>query len=81
MTDLGTLGGFHSEAFAISDNGHVAGRSQTSAAKYHAVLWSGGAITDLTPASDYAAANGVNSSKQVVGTVDNWKGFAGRTTC
>jgi probable HAF family extracellular repeat protein len=75
MTDLGTLGGFHSEAFAISANGHVAGRSQTSAAKYHAVLWSGGAITDLTPSSDYAAANGVNSGKQVVGTVDNWKGF------
>lgn len=75
MTDLGTLGGFHSEAMAISPNGHIAGRSQTSASKYHATLWSGGAITDLTPSSEYAVANGVNSSKQVVGMVDNSKAF------
>ena len=62
MTDLGTIGGNHSEAPAISDTGHVAGRSQMSTSKYHAILWAGGTTTDLTPSSDYAAANGVNDT-------------------
>ncbi len=75
MTDLGTIGGNHSEAVAISDTGHVVGRAQTSALKYHAVLWSGGTTTDLTPSSDYAVAYGVNDIGQVVGSIDNWKGF------
>ena len=75
MTDLGTIGGNHSEAVAISDTGHVVGRSQTSTLKYHAVLWSGGTTTDLTPSSEYAVAYGVNDIGQVVGTIDNWKGF------
>lgn len=75
MTDLGTLGGNHSEAAAMSDAGHVVGRSQISTSRYHATLWSGGATTDLTPSSDYAMAYGVNDSGQVVGNMDNWKGF------
>ena len=75
MTDLGTLGGNHSEAAALSDAGHVVGRAQTSASKYHATLWAGGTTTDLTPSSDYAVAYGVNDSGEVVGTMDNWKGF------
>jgi probable HAF family extracellular repeat protein len=75
MTDLGTIGGNHSEAVAISDTGHVVGRSQTSTSKYHAILWSGGTTTDLTPSSDYAVAYGVNDIGQVVGSIDNWKGF------
>jgi probable HAF family extracellular repeat protein len=75
MTDLGTIGGNHSEAVALNDTGHVVGRSQTSTLKYHAVLWSGGTPTDLTPSSDYAVAYGVNDIGQVVGSIDNWKGF------
>ena len=75
MTDLGTIGGNHSEAAAISDMGHIVGRAHTSASKYHATLWAGGTTTDLTPASDYAVAYGVNDAGQVVGTIDNWKGF------
>ena len=75
MTDLGTLGGLHSEAVAISSTGHIAGRSQTSASKYHATLWSGGTTTDLTPTNDYAVAYGVNDTGQVVGSIDNWRGF------
>jgi probable HAF family extracellular repeat protein len=75
MTDLGTIGGNHSEAVAISDTGHVVGRSQTSTSKYHAILWSGGTTTDLTPSSDYAVAYGVNDIGQVVGSIDNRKGF------
>ena len=75
MTDLGTIGGNHSEAAALSDTGHVVGRSQTPASKYHAILWSGGTTTDLTPSSDYAVAYGVNDTGEVVGSIDNWKGF------
>jgi probable HAF family extracellular repeat protein len=75
MTDLGTIGGNHSEALAISDTGHIAGRSQNPATRYHATLWSGGATTDLTPTSDYAVASSVNDIAEVVGNVDNRKGF------
>ena len=76
MTDLGTLGGLHSDAQAISSTGQAVGRSQTSTSKYHAVLWNGGTTTDLTPSSDSAVANGVNGMGQIVGTIDNWKGFS-----
>ena len=75
MTDLGTIGGNHSEATAIGRAGHIAGRSQTPASIYHAVRWSGVTATDLTPSSDYAVAYGVNAIGQVVGSIDNWKGF------
>jgi probable HAF family extracellular repeat protein len=75
MTDLGTLGGNHSQGVAISDAGHVAGRSQISTTKYHATLWAGGTTTDLTPSSDYAVAYAVNDRGEVVGSIDNWKGF------
>jgi probable HAF family extracellular repeat protein len=78
MTDLGTIGGNHSEASAMSDAGHVVGRAQTSTTKYHATLWEGGTTTDLTPSSDYAVAYGVNDAGEVVGTIDNWKGFQWR---
>jgi probable HAF family extracellular repeat protein len=75
MTDLGTIGGNHSEAVALSDTGHVVGRSQASTTNYHATLWSGGTTTDLTPSSDYAVAYGVNETGQIVGSIDNWRGF------
>jgi probable HAF family extracellular repeat protein len=75
MTDLGTIGGNHSEAAALSDTGHIVGRSQNSLTKYHATLWASGTTTDLTPTSDYAVGYGVNDSGQVVGSIDNWKGF------
>src|SRR6266571_6367936 len=39
VTDLGTLGGRISRAFAINDIGQVAGYSQTSSGSEHAFLW------------------------------------------
>jgi probable HAF family extracellular repeat protein len=39
MTDLGTLGGFHSEAQAMNDGGQVAGWSMTASGARHAALW------------------------------------------
>ena len=39
MTDLGTLGGTYSIAYAINDNGWIVGTSETADGQYHAVLW------------------------------------------
>src|SRR5262245_24796014 len=53
MTDLGTLGGAISYAFAVNDSDQVVGTSQTGALDangnpiFHAFLWQNGAMTDL----------------------------------
>ena len=47
VTDLGTLGGFTSEAFGINDRGQVTGQSETDSGVFHAFLYSSGQITDL----------------------------------
>jgi probable HAF family extracellular repeat protein len=39
MTDLGTLGGRWSQAFAISDDGWIVGSSETADGQFHGVLW------------------------------------------
>ncbi len=39
MTDLGTLGGACSEAYAINDNGWIVGLSDTADGEEHAALW------------------------------------------
>lgn len=66
IVDLGSLSGDDfSVAFAISDSGHIAGRTST-----HAVSWRNDAITDLgaPPASsDIWDAFGVNNRGEFVG--------------
>lgn len=49
MTDLGTLGGSVSEAFAINDAGQVVGRARVTDAPLvrHAFVWEQGTMTDL----------------------------------
>jgi probable HAF family extracellular repeat protein len=47
LTDLGTLGGSHSEAVAINSRGQVAGFSTTATGERHALFWDGGAMRDL----------------------------------
>ena len=47
MTDLGTLGGLRSAAYAINDAGQVVGHANTADGADHAFLWQDGRMTDL----------------------------------
>ena len=74
-TDLGTRGsGSASWAFGLNEAGKVVGHSAltTPPTGAHAVLWSNGTITDLTPdvpANQTAAAVAINEAGQVVGNI------------
>ena len=74
-TDLGTLaGGSAASAFGLNEAGQVVGHSAltTPPSGAHAVRWSNGAITDLTPdlpSNQTAAATGINEAGQVVGNI------------
>ena len=74
-TALGTLGSASSaSASALNEAGQVVGYSAltTPPSGYHAVLWSNGTITDLTPdvpANQTAAATAINEAGQVVGNI------------
>jgi len=76
ITDLGTLGGAESYAYAINNRGQVVGYAYTAGnEEEHAFFYSGGVMTDLgTLGGDYnfSYAYGINDSGQVVGTA----GFA-----
>jgi len=70
ITDLGTLGGIYSLAYAINDSGQVVGESVTSNGYTRAFLYSGsGPMQDLgTLGGASSKAFGINNSGQVVGT-------------
>ena len=69
VTNLGTLGGTSSEAFAINASGQVAGRATTSIFNLaHATRWTNGVAQDLgTLGGPISNAYGINDAGQVVG--------------
>lgn len=74
MTDLGTLGGRDSHAYAIDDHGRVAGESDVPPGRLHAVgshavLWRDGRILDLgTLGGTESRALGMDGRGRVVGS-------------
>jgi probable HAF family extracellular repeat protein len=73
ITDLGTLGGTYSYAYAINNANpvQVAGQAQLASGIYHAFVYSGGTMTDLgslsTEGDNYSLAHALNDKGQVVG--------------
>lgn len=69
VTDLGTLGGEQSIAFAINDSDQVVGLSWTSNGPNHSFLYSNGQMTDLYPLNSQdlitAGPTGINNFGQV----------------
>jgi probable HAF family extracellular repeat protein len=78
VTDLGTLGGANSYAYAINNANsvQVVGSASTASGFGHAFLYSSGAMKDLGTLSGdtYSIATALNDSGQVVGTSDNSSG-------
>jgi probable HAF family extracellular repeat protein len=71
ITDLGTLGGAYSWAYAINDSGAVAGTADTSSGSTDAFLWTAsGGMQDLGTLPGGSASYGaaVNDSGAVAGT-------------
>jgi probable HAF family extracellular repeat protein len=70
VTDLGTLGGTESFAYAINDVGQVVGQSSTAGdASTHSFLYSNGRMTDLYPLNSQSiltvGPTGINNSGQI----------------
>ena len=70
LSDLGTLGGTGSVAYAIDDAGRVVGESHIAGSRSRAFSWtSGGGMVDLgTLGGNYSGARGVNQTGQSVGS-------------
>lgn len=71
ITDLGTLGGDYTVAYAINAAGQVVGLSQGASGStvHHAFIWEDGIMTDLglQPGSSNSAASDINDLGVVVG--------------
>lgn len=69
LTDLGTLGGPGSSAYALNDAGQIVGWANTAGgATQRACLWQNGVATDLgTLGGSDSAATGINQAGQIVG--------------
>ncbi len=73
LTDMGTLGGYTSNASWINDAGQVAGIADLADFTHHAFVWSKGRMSDLGVVATDPCSNGfyINASGQVVGTSTN----------
>jgi probable HAF family extracellular repeat protein len=71
VTNLGTLGGAGSMAFAVNGAGQVTGQSATADGAQHAFMWHNGTMMDLgtlgTVAGVESAGLAINASGQIVG--------------
>ena len=75
VTDLGTLGGTFSSAYALNDLGHVVGRSRLEPGTFinRGFVWMYGNMIDLGAlAGSGATPNGINNQSQVTGVSTNW---------
>ena len=72
VTDLGTLGGTNSFAYAINSTGQVVGQADNSAGTGEPFLYSNGSMQDLgTLGGTNGYAHSINSTGQVVGSATN----------
>jgi probable HAF family extracellular repeat protein len=72
ITDLGTLGGPTSFAFAINNRGQIVGNADLGGGSVsHAFLYSHGQMFDLFPGSgnSFSSASDINNRGQIVGTL------------
>ena len=80
MRDLGTLGGAHSEAFAINENGDVVGQADLAMGSrvFHAFFWRDGRMSDLgtLPGCDLSRPFSVNNHGDSVGIIGACSGDA-----
>jgi probable HAF family extracellular repeat protein len=70
VTDLGTLGGSWSSAWAVNNNGQVAGASGTSDGSHHGFCWqndTGMQDIGTLPDKTWVDVYGMNNSGQIVG--------------
>ena len=72
LVDLGTLGGFESQATSLNDSDQVVGWSLDSANTYrHAFLWKDGVMSDVgTLGGCCSRADAINNVGQVAGGRD-----------
>jgi probable HAF family extracellular repeat protein len=67
FSDLGTLGGIESLAFAINDRGQITGQAQLAAGPRHAFLWEG-KLSDLgSLGGNFSRGQAINRLGQVAG--------------
>lgn len=79
ITDIGTLGGDVSSAYAINARGQVVGESMTGTAEFHAFVWENGVMTDLgSQGGDHSVARGINARGQVIGESGTFTGAPAR---
>lgn len=70
VTDLGTLGGTSSGAYALNNSGSVVGAANLASQSGNAYLYSGNTMTGLnSPGAVASQANGINGPQQVAGTI------------
>ncbi|HLJ48842.1 MAG TPA: hypothetical protein VKU01_22650 [Bryobacteraceae bacterium] len=70
ITDLGVVGANPGQPFAVTNNGLVAGVVVSDAGVSHAVVWSGGSMTDLGSPGLNSIAFGINERGVAVGQAE-----------